>query len=224
MPEHSTNGRTALCVGGPFDGMEREKGSDELPVTAFAGAPGRRTEHGVYRYDRSANVYRWEPAPDRRTREDAEEMELEGDGAVYDGDLHGAKTGYGGAIDVYLETRDFDAALKTCRKLIRVAPDVARARFTLAFLLIGRGELEQARVELVGYADTVRGTDAADFAVPRLQLLAHATRDVTTRVLIETLIADLGGTLAAAPENAGSFDAMARWERVLDTVLRDARG
>ena len=48
---------------------------------------------------------------------------------------------------------------------------MARARFTLAFLLIGRGELEQARKELVWYADT-SGVGGADFAVPRMQLLA----------------------------------------------------
>ena len=224
MPDHSTNGRTALCVGGPFDGMEHEKGSEEFPVTAFAGAPGRRSESGSYRYDPSANVFRWEPGRGQRTREEGERMEGEGDAAVYDGKLNAAKASYGGAIDVYLETRDFEAAVQTCRKLIRVAPDVARARFTLAFLLIGRGELEQARRELVWYADTVRRSDAADFAIPRLQLLAHATRDGDTRALIETLVADLGGTRSSTPEHAGGFDAMARWERVLDTVLRDPRG
>lgn len=223
MAEHSNNGRTALCIGGPFDGMEHDKGSDEFPVSAFAGPPGRRTESGSYRYDASANVYRWQPSPSQATWEDGQQMEREGDAAVYDGDLHAAKARYGGAIDVFLEARDFEAAVKTCRKLIRVAPEVARARFTLSFLLIGQGRLEEARKELVHYADAVRATGAADFAVPRLQLLAHATRDVPTRVLIETLITDLGGARAPAQERSGTFDAMARWERVLDTVLRDGR-
>ena len=223
MESRSSDGRTAVCVGGPFDGMEHEKGSDEFPVSASTGAPGRRSESGVYRYDASKNVFRWVPGPAQPTPAQGEEREREGDAAIYEGDIRGALANFGAAIDVYLDTRDFDAAIKTCRKLIRVAPEVARARFTLAFLLIGRGELEQARKELVWYADAVRGSEAADFAVPRLQLLAHATRDLPTRALIETLIADLGGTRVPAPEHTGSFDAMARWERVLDTVLRDGR-
>jgi predicted Zn-dependent protease len=142
---------------------------------------------------------------------------------VYDGDVGEAKARYGSAIEAYLEMRDYEAAVKTSRKLIRVAPDVARARFTLAFLLIGLGEVEEAKKQLLWYVDAVRAAGAADFAVPRLQLLAHATSDEGTRVLIETLILDLGGKLTRPVAPMRSFDGMARWERVLDTVLKDAR-
>src|SRR5688500_12152868 len=107
MGDQSGDGRTAVCIGGPFDGMEHEKGSDECAVSAFAGGPGRRSESGSYRYDASANVFRWEPSRNQRTREDGEQMEGEGDAATYEGDVAGAKANYGGAIDVYLETRDF---------------------------------------------------------------------------------------------------------------------
>lgn len=212
---------TAPCVGGPLDGIEHDIDSDEFPATAFGRAPGAGAESGVYRYDPLTVVYRWEPSRDQRTRPDAEQLVREGDDAVYDGDLQDAKAKYGWAIDAYLELGDYEAAAQTCRKIIRVAPEVARARFTLAFLLIGQGQLFEARKHLVWYADAVRATEVADFALPRLQLLAHATSDAPTRDLILTLIADLGGTLAPSTERTSGFDGAARWERVLNTVLRD---
>lgn len=213
---------TAPCVGGPFDGMDHEINSAEFPVTTVGSTPGGRSRSGVYRYDEEESVYRWFATSDLHTRSDAEQFDREADAAVYDGDLRGAKAKYGWAIDAYLDLEDFESAVKTCRKIIRLAPEVARARFTLAFLLIGQGQLDEARMELVRYADAVRATEVEDFAIPRLQLLAHATGEATTRSLIETLITDLGGTIVPRIELTGSFDAAARWARVLDTVLRDS--
>ena len=156
-----------------------------------------------------------------RARPDGEALEREGDAAVYDGEMATAKSCYGQAIDAYLDAGDFEAAVKTCRKVIRVSPEVARARFTLSFLLIGQGELEEARQQLLGYADAVRAADAGGFAIPRLRLLAHATSDGETRALIQSLIEDLSGTTAPVVEHTAEFDAATRWETVLDTVLRD---
>jgi hypothetical protein len=159
---------------------------------------------------------------DNRARVDGEVLEREGDAAVYNGDMATAKSCFGQAIDAYLDDRDFDSAVKTCRKMIRVAPEVARARFTLTFLLIGMGELEEARRQLEQYADAVRAADAGGFAIPRLRLLAHATSDGDTRAVIQALIADFSGATDPPLEHTGEFDASTRWERVLDTVLRDA--
>lgn len=214
-------GGTARCIGGPFDGTTPEAIVDEFTIESITGELEGLTNSGVYRYDRAANVYRWEPSGDPPLRVDGAQFEDEGDAAVYEGDMRSAKAKYGWAIDAYLDAGEFETAARTCRKLIRVAPDVARARFTLAFLLIGLAQPEEACRQLVSYAAVVRETDAAAFAIPRLQLLAHTTDDPPTRELIEALISELGGAVVPSAPRSSDFGAMARWERVLGTVLRD---
>jgi Flp pilus assembly protein TadD len=95
-----------------------------------------------------------------------------GDEEVYLGDLSAAKRGYGRAIDIYLAERNYGAAIRTCRKLIRLAPDVVRTRFTLAYLLVGQGHFEEATVAVKEYEAAVRLSGTDSYAWPLLTLLA----------------------------------------------------
>lgn len=153
----------------------------------------------------------------------AKQFAEEGDAYVYRGDITRAKESYGSAIDGYLQSRDFAAAIELCRKLIRLAPDVARARYTLAFLLIGRGELQEARSLVAEYGEVVQRADAANFAIPRLQLLSQTTEDELTRMLIDRVIVDLGGSTIPAVSSR-TLNTKKAWERLLNTVLRDQLG
>lgn len=69
-----------------------------------------------------------------------------GDLLMRTGDMMGAIEMYGRALDNLVEADRFEAATALCRKIIRTAPGVVRARCTLTWLAIGAGftgEVEQ---------------------------------------------------------------------------------
>lgn len=144
-----------------------------------------------------------------------------------------AKSYYGRAIDGYLEAEMYDAAAAVCRKLIRFAPDVVRARFTLAVLSIGQGQTADAEKELAEYVRATRKSSTQRYAIPRLQMVAEAVPEREVQRLIGRALLDLGETaggealLAAAsaapavalvPTPAGE---RARWRRLLHVVTTD---
>lgn len=162
-----------------------------------------------------------------------QQLEQRGDAEVYVGDLAYAKVRYGRAIDAYLEARYFEAAIRTCRKLIRLAPDVVRTHYTLAYLLIGDGDFAGAEEVLRDYHDAVAATSTHGYAVPRLRLLAHVTGEPALRARISRILRDLAqapepGQPAPPPEPepdpqpVPDAELQARWERLLPVALRDS--
>ncbi|HEX6923945.1 MAG TPA: hypothetical protein VF167_00840 [Longimicrobiaceae bacterium] len=161
--------------------------------------------------------------------ERARAFELAGDECVYDSRIEQAKVSYGWAIDAFLDARSFEEAMRICRKLIRLSPDVVRTRYTLLFLLIGLERYEEARSELLEYARVVRESGTRSFAIPRLQLLAHVTDDPETLQLLESLLSELGAEQlgysthlreTGSPSPSGA-DRRERWETLLPIALRD---
>lgn len=161
--------------------------------------------------------------------ERASRFEAAGDECVYASDLEQAKVNYGWAIDTFLDARAFEEAIRICRKLIRIAPDVVRTRYTLLFLLVGLGRYTEARPALDDYLRVVQETGTRSFAIPRLQLLAHVTDDPGTIAHIETILRGLGaeqmgytvhGRDHLSAEISGS-DRVDRWETLLPIALRD---
>lgn len=110
-------------------------------------------------------------------------------------DLAGAKTYSGRAIDAYLEAGYFGAAAAMCRKLIKFAPDVIRARATLAILYLGKKLVEDSafEVELVDdYIRAARHIGDDNLLNHRLRVMAHATANQELRVLIAQRLLELG--------------------------------
>lgn len=161
--------------------------------------------------------------------ERAHAFEVAGDECVYESGIEGAKVNYGWAIDTFLGARAFEEAIRICRKLIRLSPDVVRTRYTLLFLLVGLGRYEEARAALEDYMRVVQATGTRSFAIPRLQLLAHVTEDSETSALIESILTGLGAEqlgytvhtrdLAAEPPTGAAR--VERWETLLPIALRD---
>lgn len=159
----------------------------------------------------------------------ARDFEAAGDACVYESRMEEAKVSYGWAIDSFLEARSFDEAIRICRKLIRISPDVVRTRYTLLFLLIGQGRYGEAVPALEDYLRVVQETGTRSFAIPRLHLLAHVTDDPATSARIEEILSDLGAqqlgyTILHREEipGAGSeADRAERWETLLPIALRD---
>ena len=161
--------------------------------------------------------------------ERAGRFEAAGDASVYEDRIEEAKVHYGTAIDAYLDIEAFEEAIRICRKLIRLAPDVVRTRFTLLFLLVGVGCAEEARAALNEYVELVKKTNTQQFAIPRLQLLAHATRDAEIIDRIEEALATFEGSSTALPTSGASlvrearrdWELSERWQTLLPIALKD---
>lgn len=159
----------------------------------------------------------------------ARALEAAADARVYESDVEAAKVNYGWAIDTYLEQRAFDEAIRICRKLIRLAPDVVRTRYTLLFLLVGLGRYDEARPALEEYVELVRRSGTRSYAVPRLQLLAHVTDDrETSDRIVATLhrfgVGEAGEHVparATSDTSPGEKERLQRWETLLPIALRD---
>lgn len=209
------------CVGGPYDGEEVEGRLEEFQVATAWDVPGRETRAGVYRYDHARAVYRW---AGESFGERGRDFEKEADALVYEGAWEEAKRPYGWAIDAYLDLGLYEEAIRTCRKLIRVAPDVVRTRFTLAFLLTGRGRHSEANRALMDYVSAITDLQLRSYAVPRLQLLAQATDDSETLALLEKILHDLGAEIVSQTPSGtdmSELDPGARWERLLFYAVRE---
>jgi tetratricopeptide (TPR) repeat protein len=102
---------------------------------------------------------------------------------------------YGRAVDLYLTTGQGRAAEVICRRLIQMDPDVVRARYTLAAISLGRGDLAEAEERLREYAVAARDAGKLEYAVPALVRLAGATDHPALR-----------GYVAAALRTAGRED------------------
>jgi tetratricopeptide (TPR) repeat protein len=167
---------------------------------------------------------------DQAPLEKARAFEAAGDESVYESAIEEAKVNYGWAIDTFLEARAFEEAIRICRKLIRLSPDVVRTRFTLLFLLVGLGRYDEARPALEEYVRVVQETGTRSFAIPRLQLLAHVTEDAETNARIEAILVGLGAEQLGyaihtrdhhAGEPVSGAERVERWETLLPIALRD---
>jgi len=148
--------------------------------------------------------------------------ETDGDG--------GAMGHFGKAVDAYLEAGYFDAAAAMCHRMIRLHPEVVRARCTLAFLSIGRRDLGDAIQEITEYTMASKRTGTERYAIPRLRLMAEATSDSSVLGRIASALAELGDAegrdevherMHNPPALEDGEDGDKRWERLLAVALLD---
>ena len=158
----------------------------------------------------------------------ARAMNRAGDLCAAAGERDLAKRYYGRAIDAYLEAARFDQAAAMCRKLIRYAPDVVRARCTLAFIAVGRGSPAEAAREIGDYVRATREAGLQKYAIPRLVLLAGATTDPAMRTEIGHALVELGAIEAGRriiehptpdPATVHPPDQEEEWRRLLRAAV-----
>lgn len=134
---------------------------------------------------------------------------------------------FGRAIDNYLESGYFDATAALCRRVIRLYPEVVRARCTLAFLSIGRRNLGDAVQEITEYTMAAKRSHTELYAIPRLRLMAQATPDANVLRCIGLALNDLGDSegreqvqerIRHVPAELLQ-DPGERWERLLAVAL-----
>lgn len=159
-----------------------------------------------------------------------------GDACERAGEITLALEYYGQAIDTNVKADRFTPAMALCRKVVRVAPNVVRARCTLAWLAIGNG-FERDSIVLVGeYVSAAQRARCGPLAVAQLRRMSEVATGgelrnalaVHLRRLGDNATADRldGEALAAAAEaaqNAEASDGDARWTTARRSVLLGPR-
>ena len=84
---------------------------------------------------------------------------------------------YGRAIDIYIATQQLEAAANMCRKIVRLTPEVVRARCTLAWVALGRGLIQEARLRIAEYAEAAAAAGKAGAAAQHLRLMTEVAEN-----------------------------------------------
>jgi hypothetical protein len=114
-----------------------------------------------------------------------------GDLCLGQGDRERALVYYGRAIDASLHARRYNAAAGLCRKLLRVAPGTVRTRCTLAWLALGRGDVEETRREVDAYIQAA-GPGRRAIVAAHLARMGRITPAPAIRDLIAARLTALG--------------------------------
>lgn len=164
--------------------------------------------------------------PDERARI----LNLAGDMCFDAGQRERALHFYDRSIDTYLNAGLYAAGVAVCQKVVRLTPEVIRARCTLAWMAIARGMLEEARERIRDYAEAARRLSDARIAWGHLRMMAEVCEShEVLETLAEALMqlgdvrgadrvygAALGGELRQRklPEQADE-----RWKVVMERIM-----
>lgn len=99
---------------------------------------------------------------------------------------------YGRAIDVYVGAEQFDAAVAVCRKIVRLTPEVVRARCTLAWMALGRGLIQEARERIGDYARAAAAGGQVDRARQHLRLMSEVSENQEVLETLAEALLELG--------------------------------
>jgi hypothetical protein len=167
--------------------------------------------------------------PDERARI----FNLAGDICFDGGARERALAYFGRAIDVHLAAEQIDAAVAVCRKIVRLTPEVVRARCTLAWMALGQGLIEEARLRIADYARAAASAGQEQTASRHLRLMTDvAVNQEVLQSLAEALLEigdDIGanrafGAAMGHRENVTgtTMDPAVRWSTVLRVVSGNA--
>jgi predicted Zn-dependent protease len=80
---------------------------------------------------------------------------------------------YDQAIDIYLALGMYASVAAVCQKLVRLSPRIVRARCTLAWMAIARGQPYEARERIVEYATAAKPQEDHRLARGHLRMMAE---------------------------------------------------
>jgi hypothetical protein len=140
---------------------------------------------------------------------------------------------YGRAIDVYLDSDLVDAAVAVCCKIVRLTPEVVRARCTLAWLALGRGLFEEAKQRITDYANAASTAGQERFAAKHLRLMTDMSENQEILESLAEALLDLGDDTGAdrafgaalghpTPSPDIPQDSEQRWALVVSMLRGDA--
>jgi hypothetical protein len=99
---------------------------------------------------------------------------------------------YGLAIDSHVKADRFAPAMALCKKVMRVQPEVVRARCTLTWLTIGSGFEGDACMLVDKYVDAAERAGRESYAVSQLRWMADIAAQEELRVAVGDALLHLG--------------------------------
>jgi predicted Zn-dependent protease len=113
----------------------------------------------------------WNLAPEQRARL----MNMAGDLCMEAEQRERALLYFDACIDLYITARRFSAASAVCDKLVRLNPEVIRARCTLAWLAVARGLDDEAARYVEDYGDAAARLEKPGIALWQLRAMSEET-------------------------------------------------
>jgi tetratricopeptide (TPR) repeat protein len=136
---------------------------------------------------------RGELSPEQRARL----MSVAGDLCFDAGYRERALLYYDACIDLYLSAGRFAASASICDKLIRISPEVIRARCTLAWLAIARGLDDEARRRVEEYGEASLRLERPTVAQRHLRAMAEEVDSEEVLEAIAHALLKLGDSVSA---------------------------
>jgi tetratricopeptide (TPR) repeat protein len=165
--------------------------------------------------------------PDQRARI----LNLAGDLCFDAGERERALGYYGRAIDVNVAHHEYSAAVAICQKIVRLTPEVVRARCTLAWMAIARGLIHEAQTRVEDYKVAADHAGQARLARAHLLMMAEVIDNRDLLVTIAEALIELGDSenadrvygaaFGCAYEHRMAGDAEERWRTVLRRITNE---
>ena len=164
--------------------------------------------------------------PDERARI----LNLAGDLCFDAGARERALAYYDVAIDTYLSVGLYASAVAVCQKIVRLTPEVIRARCTLAWLAIARGMLNESRDRIQDYADAASRLQDSRLAWGHLRMMAEVCESQEVLQSVADALLQLGDVRGADSVYGAAFggdlqarklpqDPQSRWGVVMERIM-----
>ena len=152
-------------------------------------------------------------------------LNLAGDLCFDSGERGRALAYYGRAIDINIEHEHFQAATAILQKIVRLTPEIVRARCTLAWMAIARGLVQEAQARIAEYKNVAEQQGQTRLARAHLMMMAEITEERDLMLSIAEALIELGDAENADRVYGAAFgcsfehrmpgDAGERWKTVL---------
>jgi tetratricopeptide (TPR) repeat protein len=161
-------------------------------------------------------------------------LNLAGDLCFDAGQRERALIYYDQAIDIYLALGMYASVAAVCQKLVRLSPSVVRARCTLAWMAIARGQAREARERIADYANAAAPQSDHRLARGHLRMMAEVADSPEVLEAVAEALDMLGDERGAERAHAAATgsglegrklpeEPDRRWEVVLDRMMTKRR-
>jgi tetratricopeptide (TPR) repeat protein len=141
---------------------------------------------------------------------------------------------YDQAIDIYLALGMYASVAAVCQKLVRLSPNVVRARCTLAWMAIARGQAREARERIADYASAAMPQTDHSLARGHLRMMAEVADSADVLQSVGDALSLLGDPRGAERAYSAASGATPmvrklpseperRWEVVIDRMMTRRR-
>lgn len=160
-------------------------------------------------------------------------LNLAGDLCFDAGQRERALIYYDQAIDIYLALGMYASVAAVCQKLVRLSPSVVRARCTLAWMAIARGQEREARERIQEYANAALPQEDHSLARGHLRMMAEVSDSADVLHAVGDALRILGDSRGAERAYAAAMggpigrklpeEPERRWEVVIDRMMTRRR-